>query len=289
MSLYQFPFSSSRLSLPSGHGLAYLDEGQGETVVMLHGNPSWSYLYRNLIPRLSRRYRCLVPDHLGCGRSDKPREYPYCLASHIDNLEFLLDTLSVRRCLLVVHDWGGAIGMGWAVRHPERVTGLVVMNTAAFPSRRLPLRIALCRLPLLGPILVQGLNAFARAAVFMAVHGRMDPRVARGFLHPYDSWEARRAILAFVRDIPMEPEHPSWPVLQEVEQGLVRLAGHPMLICWGGRDFCFQRTFYDQWRRRFPEAAGHWFEEAGHYLLEDALEPVSELILSFARDCHDRK
>ena len=162
--LAQYPFTPKKFRTAEGHQLSYLDEGAGPTVVMAHGNPSWSYLYRNLVTVLQSDYRCLVPDHLGCGFSDKPQNYPYRLRNHIDNFTALLDSRGVKRCVLVVHDWGGAIGMGWAGQHPERVAGLVVLNTAAFHSHRIPLRIAACRLPLLGALLVRGLNGFALRA-----------------------------------------------------------------------------------------------------------------------------
>lgn len=271
--LAEFPFTPRFLEV-DGHRLAYLDEGSGPPVVMVHGNPSWSYLYRNLVTALCDRYRCIVPDHLGCGFSDKPQHYPYRLGNHLDNLDHLLAALvpdgPVR---LIVHDWGGAIGMGWAGRHPERVAGAVVLNTAAFPSPRLPLRIAVCRWPLLGALVVRGLNGFARAAVYMAVTRRMRPGVAAGFLAPYDSWRHRVALHRFVQDIPMGPAHPSWSTLVEIERSLATITC-PLLLCWGGRDFCFDRSFYDEWQRRFPAAEAHFFPEAGHYVLEDALAEV---------------
>ena len=268
--LAEYPFTPRSLQV-DGHRLAYLDEGSGPPVVMVHGNPSWSYLYRNLVSALCDRYRCIVPDHLGCGFSDKPQHYPYRLGNHLDNLDHLLAALvpdgPVR---LIVHDWGGAIGMGWAGRYPERVAGAVVLNTAAFPSPRLPLRIAVCRWPLLGSLLVRGLNGFARAAVHMAVFRRLRPEVAAGFLAPYDSWRHRVALHRFVQDIPMGPAHPSWSTLVEIERSLAAITC-PLLFCWGGADFCFDRSFYDEWRRRFPAAEAHFFAEAGHYVLEDAL------------------
>ena len=271
--LAEFPFTPRFLEV-DGHRLAYLDEGSGPPVVMVHGNPSWSYLYRNLVTALCDRYRCIVPDHLGCGFSDKPQHHPYRLGNHLDNLDHLLAALvpdgPVR---LIVHDWGGAIGMGWAGRHPERVAGAVVLNTAAFPSPRLPLRIAVCRWPLLGALVVRGLNGFARAAVYMAVTRRMRPGVAAGFLAPYDSWRHRVALHRFVQDIPMGPAHPSWSTLVEIERSLAAITC-PLLLCWGGRDFCFDRSFYDEWQRRFPAAEAHFFPEAGHYVLEDALAEV---------------
>lgn len=284
----QYPFVPVTVTVAGGHGISCVDEGQGLPVVMLHGNPSWSFLYRRLILGLRENYRCVAPDHLGCGFSDKPQHYPYRLTDHIANLEQVLAQRGIGRCVLVVHDWGGAIGMGWAVRNPDRVAGLVVMNTAAFPSRRIPLRIAVCRWPLLGAVLVRGLNLFAWGAVHMAVVKRMAPEVAAGFLAPYDCWANRVAVHRFVQDIAMGPDHPSWPTLVEVEEGLERLTGKPMLLCWGGRDFCFNDGFYQEWRRRFPEAECHYFSEAGHYLLEDAFPEIEGRVLTFLRSLEQR-
>ena len=282
--LAQYPYSPESVTI-DGHRLSFLDEGEGPTVVMLHGNPSWSYLYRNLVAALKGRYRCIVPDHLGCGLSDKPQDYPYRLKNHIDNLETLLDRKGVDRCVLVVHDWGGAIGMGWAGRHPDRVAGIVVLNTAAFHSSRIPLRIAICGWPFLGALLVRGLNGFAWPSTFMAVHTKMAPEVAAGFLYPYNSWRNRVAVHAFVRDIPLRKSHPSRQTLAGVEAGLSRLGDKPMLICWGGEDFCFNDHFYAQWRQRFPAALHQYFPEAGHYVLEDALEEIMVLLTPFLASC----
>ncbi|HBI16305.1 MAG TPA: alpha/beta hydrolase [Desulfobulbaceae bacterium] len=279
--LAQYPFAPVSVTVAGNHRISCVEEGQGMPVVMLHGNPSWSYLYRRLILGLRGNYRCLAPDHLGCGLSDKPQHYPYRLTDHIANLEQVLAQRGIGRCVLVVHDWGGAIGMGWAVRNLDRVAGLVVMNTAAFRSTRIPLRIAVCRWPLLGAFLVRSLNLFARGAIYMAVAKRMAPEVAAGFLAPYDSWANRVALHRFVQDIPLQPGHPSWPTLVQIEAGLEHLSGKPMLICWGGMDFCFNDVFYQEWRRRFPKAQCHYYPAAGHYLLEDAFPEIMRRVGDF--------
>ncbi len=279
--LAEYPFAPQTFRTGQGHRLTYIDEGRGPALVMVHGNPSWSYLYRNVVKALRSSYRCIVPDHLGCGLSDKPQSANYSLGHHIDNLEALLDYLNIQHCVVVVHDWGGAIGMGWAIRHPERVLGSVVLNTAAFPSQRLPWRIAVCRWPYLGALLVRGFNVFAWAATFMAVRQKMAPEVAAGFLAPYSSWAKRVAVHRFVQDIPMHPGHPSWAALTDIDYALHRLKEKPMLICWGGQDFCFNRKFYDEWLHRFPQAQGHYFPQAGHYVLEDALPEILQLLPPF--------
>ncbi len=285
MELYQYPFIPKSFS-PGRHCLSYVDEGHGPAVVMAHGNPSWSYLYRNLITALRDGYRVIAPDHMGCGFSDKPQHYPYRLKTHIENLDRLLDHLQIERCVLVAHDWGGAIGMGWAGMHPERIAGLVVLNSAAFPSARIPLRINVCRLPLAGALLVRGFNGFAAPATYMAVDSPMDPRVREGFLAPYTGWRSRVAIHRFIRDIPMHAGHPSWQTLQAVSASLNGLREKPMLILWGGRDFCFNRPFYEEWRRRFPGAEGCYFPQAGHYVLEDVLPEALRRITPFVKSCH---
>ncbi len=266
--------------------MSYIDEGEGPALVCIHGNPSWSYLYRHVVSEFSGSYRCIVPDHIGCGFSDKPKRYSYRLATHIENLSSLLQTLEIDTCTVMVHDWGGAIGMGWAGKYPERVKGIVVLNTAAFPSKRLPFRIAICRVPLLGALLVRGLNGFAGAAIFMAVVKKMKPETAEGFLAPYGSWRSRIAILRFVQDIPMNDRHPSWDTLLGVEKSLQKLRQHPVLICWGGRDFCFTKHFYEEWRTRFPLAQAHFFAHAGHYVLEDARKHVFPLLSTFFEQVH---
>ncbi len=284
---YQYPFAAKKITIGS-HTLSCLDEGQGEALVMVHGNPSWSYLYRNLVSDLRGSYRCLVPDHLGCGLSDKPQDYPYLLENHIDNLQQVMDHFQVEKCVLIVHDWGGAIGLGWAGRHPEKIKGIIVLNSAAFLSPRLPLRIAVCRYPFLGPLLVRGLNGFVRASRFMAVSERMDKRVAAAFAAPYNNWYNRVAVQGFVRDIPMNDQHPSWHTLKRVAAGLDKLQNTPMLIFWGGRDFCFNREFYEQWQRRFPEALSHYLPNGGHYVLEDCHLESQQIIYPFINRCHGR-
>ena len=265
------------------HQIHYVDEGQGDIIVMVHGNPTWSYYYRRLISLLSKDHRVIAIDHLGCGLSDKPQDYNYCLQNHIDNLDSLLSHLDVQEFSLVVHDWGGAIGMGVAANHPTMLKRAMVLNTAAFRSQRIPLRISACRWPLIGEPLVRGLNGFAGPAIWMAVTKKMDNETAQAYLAPYDSWANRVAVSAFVKDIPLTQEHQSYSTLKAVEDGLGKLQelNLPMLICWGGKDFCFNRSFYDEWCMRFPNAEAHYFSKSGHYILEDSFNEIAPLATQF--------
>jgi haloalkane dehalogenase len=268
--------------------LHFLDEGRGDPVVMLHGNPTWSFYYRDLVKALRDDYRVVSPDHIGCGLSDKPpaSAYPYTLARRVDDLDALLEQLGVRENVtLVLHDWGGMIGMAWAHRRPERVRRLVVLNTAAFhppAGKRLPWQIAACRNSLVGPFLVRGLNAFCRGAAHTCcVRRPMPPEVRAGYLAPYDSWANRVGVWRFVQDIPLRPGDSGYDLVREVQEGLHRFRDVPMLICWGEKDFVFDGDFLAEWRRRFPAAEVHAFADAGHYVLEDAGEKVIPLVRDF--------
>jgi cis-3-alkyl-4-acyloxetan-2-one decarboxylase len=282
-----YPFSGRYLNL-DGLRLHYLDEGSGEPVVMLHGNPSWSFYYRNLVLALRGRYRCIVPDHMGCGLSDKPGDdrYPYTLERRVSDLERLLDGLKIDSGItLVLHDWGGMIGMAFAVRNPQRIKRLVILNTAAFhlpKEKRFPLALKICRDTMLGALLVRGLNAFSLAASFVGCKKNPMPKeLRRAYRLPYDSWRNRIATLRFVQDIPLNPGDRGYQMVSDTEKGLTAFRNLPMAIFWGEKDFVFDRTFLAQWKRRFPAAEVHSYPDAGHYILEDMKDEVVPLIGEF--------
>ncbi len=261
--------------------IQYVDVGQGRPVVMLHGNPTWSFYYRNLIKELAPDFRCIAPDHLGCGLSDKPQEFSYRLRHRIAHVRALIDSLGIQQYDLVAHDWGGAVAMGIATLEPDRVRRIVLMNTGAFLSKDIPGSIALCRTPVLGEILVRGFNAFAWPATFMAVKKKLPPAVRHGYLWPYNNWKNRVAVARFVQDIPMEKAHPSYEELERIDKGLQLLRYKPLMLPWGGADFCFTPKFFEEFRRRFPESEPLMVPDAGHYLLEDAGDTVIPAIRKF--------
>ena len=265
----EYPFTSRELSI-DGHRYHYIDEGSGPTILCVHGNPTWSFAWRQLVRDLSPSYRVIAVDHIGCGLSDKPANYPYILDQHIRNLQSFVEQLDLRDITLFGHDWGGCIGMGAAGRMPERFSRFVLFNTGAFRSTRIPLRIAVCRIPLLGAIGVRGLNLFSRAAIHMAAAKRLPNAIKAGFLHPYDSWAHRVAVHRFVQDIPLNESHPSYTTLVEVEEGLAQFAEHPVLLVWGERDWCFTTDFLAEFEQRFPNAESLRLPGASHYVFEDA-------------------
>lgn len=282
-----YPFQSRFLDL-DGLNYHYLDEGAGDPVVMLHGNPTWSFYYRELVTALRPGYRAIVPDHIGCGLSDKPDDtrYEYTLSRRVDDLERLLDHLRIDEDItLVVHDWGGMIGSAFAVRHPERIRRLVVMNTSAFhlpPSKRFPWPLWISRNTPVGALLIRGFNAFSgTAARVCCTRKRLSREVRRAYTEPYNSWQNRIATLRFVQDIPLRPGDRAWDLVSDVEQNIQKLNDRPTLICWGLKDFVFDGHFLKLWEDRFPGAEVHRFEDCGHYILEDASEEVVPLVLDF--------
>jgi haloalkane dehalogenase len=268
--------------------LRYVDEGSGEeTLLCVHGNPTWGFYFRRVIERFSGRYRVIAVDHLGCGRSDKPRrgEFGYRMTDHRDNLLSLIDHLDLQRINLVAHDWGGAIGLAAMVRRPARLQRLVLLNTGAFVPPFIPYRIAACRIPLLGTAAIRGLNLFARAAVRMAVsRSRLEAPAAHGLLAPYDSWRNRVAIDAFVRDIPMTKRHPTYAALRQLESDLTELVDLPQLLVWGMRDWCFRPECLRRFQSIWPQATAVEIDDAGHYVLEDAPEETLAAMEAFLGD-----
>lgn len=277
-----YPFESHYLPL-DGARLHYVDEGQGDPLLLVHGNPTWSFYWRELILAFRSRYRAVAVDHVGCGLSDKPPTYDYTLAQHTRNLGRLIEQLDLRNITLVVHDWGGAIGLGAAVAQPERFRRLVILNTGAFPPPYVPLRIRLCRTPLLGRWALRGLNLFARAALWMATErpDGLPPAVRAGLLAPYDSWAHRVAIWRFVRDIPLTRRHPTWQVLADLEARLPSLAPRPIKLIWGLRDWCFTTTCLERFQQIFPSADVRRIPQAGHYVMEDAAQEVCDEVAAF--------
>lgn len=273
-----YPFEPKQFETGSG-ALSYIDEGSGdEAVVMVHGNPTWSFFYRNVALALRGRYRCIVPDHLGCGLSDKPQVYEYTLPNHVANLGRLLDSLNLRKIHLIVHDWGGPIGLGACLPRHEKLGKVVILNTAAFADTVVPVRIRFCRIPVIGELAVRGLNGFAWPATWMAVAKPLPDAVKGGFLYPYNSWANRIATHRFVRDIPQGSGTPTDQALAGIEKELGILGGHPVRIIWGARDFCFNRHYFERWCALLPGAKADYLPGAGHYLIEDAKDEVLGLI-----------
>ncbi len=287
-----YPFTPKRLEVRPGIVMSYLDEGprDGEVVLMLHGNPSWSYYWRHLVLGLKDKYRCIVPDHIGMGLSDKPddKEYRYTLQSRVEDLTRLLDTIGIDGPVtLAVHDWGGMIGFGWALSHEAQVRRLLITNTAAFPlpaAKPLPWQLKLGRDMKLGALMIRGFNAFSSGAARDGVMRKMPDDVRRAYEAPYDSWANRIATLRFVQDIPLREGDPAWTLVSSAAKRLPAYADRPAFIGWGLRDFVFDHHFLEGFRSALPQAEAHAFEDAGHYVLEDKHEVLVPAMRRFLDD-----
>lgn len=286
-----YPFTPKRVEVRPGIAMSCLDEGprDGEIVLMLHGNPSWSFYWRHLVLGLRDRYRCIVPDHVGMGLSDRPDDgggtlppatpssapghYDYTLQSRIDDVDALLRHLGIDGPLtLAVHDWGGMIGFGWALRAPERVRRLVITNTAAFPLpavKPMPWQLTMGRDSTPGGWLIRRFNLFARGAARFGTTRSLSPDVRAGYAGVYDGWRDAISTIRFMQDIPLREGDRAWPLLKASEAQLPAYADRPAFIGWGLRDFVFDRHFLEGFRKALPRAQVHAFDDAGHYVLED--------------------
>lgn len=277
MNLPGYPFTPKTFEVRPGLSMSYLDEGprDGEVVVMLHGNPSWSYYWRNLVSGLSDKYRCIVPDHIGMGFSDKPDDstYEYTLQSRVEDVSALLRHLGITGPVtLAVHDWGGMIGFGWALSHAQQVKRLVITNTAAFPlpaAKKMPWQLSLGRDSQFGAFIIRAFNAFSSGASYQGVETKMPADVRRAYVSPYNTWANRISTLRFMQDIPLQPGDKAWPLVAEAGRRLPEFADRPAFIGWGLQDFVFDKHFLADFRAALPNAEVTAFEDAGHYVLED--------------------
>ncbi len=294
VALAGFPFTSRR-TVVGGHELAYVDEGAGRPVLLVHGNPTWSFYWRSLLHALpAAGLRAVAPDHVGMGRSAKPaaRDYPYTLRRRVEDLTAFVDGLELDQPLsIVAHDWGGAIAMAWAVDHVERLDRIVLLNTGAFPlppGKTIPWSLRVARLPVVGELAVTWLNAFSLGALVLGTAKAWLPAEARrGLLAPYDSPAHRVAVHRFVQDIPLTAADPAHAVLARTEQRLPLLADVPTTICWGMRDPVFDATVLDHLASLLPKAHVHRYDDAGHYVLEDAGDRIVPLVTRFLSQARD--
>jgi pimeloyl-ACP methyl ester carboxylesterase len=286
--LYPYPSNFIRID---GLDYHYLDQGQGEPLLMVHGNPTWSFYFRSLVDAFSDQYRVIVPDHIGCGLSAKPNDgtYDFRLRSRVSDLEKLMDHLALSDPVtLVVHDWGGMIGLAWALGQMDRIARIVILNTAGFfppANKPIPRRLRLIRSgsPLIRSAVLR-FNLFARGALVMAPRKPLRADVRAGLLAPYDSPRHRLATLKFVEDIPLCANDPSGGVVADVDAQLHQICHCPTLILWGAHDFVFDLDYFNEWRRRLPNAEAHCFDDAGHYLLEDIPDKIISHIREFLRN-----
>jgi pimeloyl-ACP methyl ester carboxylesterase len=279
-----FPFEPRYARVAQDVRLHYVEEGTGDPVLMLHGNPTWSYLYRRFLPPLARAgYRAVAVDHMGFGRSDRPPGHRrYTMRSHVDNLLAFVRELDLRHLTLVMQDWGGPIGFGLAVEEPNRVTRLVILNTGVgvLPTGTpMPFHEPF-RTKGLGEALALGANLFVEAMFGGMRPASATPLVARAYRAPFPDYYSRVPILAFVRDIPIGHDHPTASYMHEVADRLQKLQ-RPTLICWGMGDRILPPMLLEVWKGTYPHAEVMELPEARHYLQEDDSEAVVARMVRF--------
>jgi pimeloyl-ACP methyl ester carboxylesterase len=283
-----FPFAPHYYSSSYGFDMHYVDEGSGEPVVMVHGDPTWGYLYRHFIPPLSQHHRCIVPDHMGMGKSAVPQDRElYHLEQHCANLEALLLHLDVRDSTLVLHDWGGPVGLGFATRHPERIKRLVLLNTWAFapwPGGPFPRLVELIRSSR-GEAFVLQKNGYLEPALqgTTAQREKLTKVVMEAYRAPFPTPESRLAMLCWSRDIPVQETDVSYAEMKRIERGLSRFNATPILLLWGMQDPVLPASILHQWQQVYPHATTHELADASHFLQEDAPEKLVQWIEAFIK------
>jgi haloalkane dehalogenase len=285
-----FPFTPNFFDSPMG-AMHFVDEGRGDPVLMLHGNPTWSFIYRKFIPEIAKTHRVVAPDHIGFGLSDKPEdEAAYSLKAHIENLEALVLKLDLKDITLVMQDWGGPIGLGMAARHPERIKALVILNTFGFyppmdgvdPERlRLPPPLLLMRARGIGDFIVRRMGFFERQVMTIATASKRDAKTRRAYTGIFTSFAARAGVMAFPRMIPTNPLHPSAKVLLEETGPFIAAFNGPARIFWGVKDPLIPIGALAAWEKRLPQAEVTQFATARHYLQDDDPEAVISGLVTF--------
>ena len=253
----------------------YVDEGKGHPVVMFHACPMWSFAYRNLIQEFSQDHRVIAFDLPGFGFSTAGRHFAYSLDSYINATETFLESLEIEDATLILHGWGGTVGMGYAVRHPRNVHSLIVLNTFSFSPWPLPLRIRCCRIPWLGAKLVIDFN------LLLLGNRHHSGEVAAAYDYPYRNSSSRYPLYRFVEDMPVVPEVDSAQWLMEIEAGMWMFRSTPSLILWAMHDWLYPPRFLRQWHRYLPGAEIFKLEHAGRYIQEDAPEELQRHIRDF--------
>ena len=271
-----YPFRSRWLDSSVGR-VHFIDEGEGAPILFLHGSPTWSFLYRGVVTRLRRRFRCIAIDYPGFGLSEHPDEYDYTPREHAEVVSELIDDLDLRGLTIMGHDWGGPIGMKVALDQVRRLRALIMSNTWYWPADRWTMR-TFSRVLSSDPMqkLILERNFFVERLLPAGVERHLDRAALDHYRGPLPSPESRRGVAA----LPAQIEDASfW--LGEIAHAVPRVLGRvPLLLPWGVHDFLFTPRLMDRFRQDFQDAAVHRLD-GGHYVMEDAPAEVAEAIETF--------
>jgi acyl-CoA synthetase (AMP-forming)/AMP-acid ligase II/pimeloyl-ACP methyl ester carboxylesterase len=280
MSVQLLPFQSRFVSV-AGYRMHYIDEGSGPVVLCLHGNPTWCFLYRNVIRELRASFRVIAPDFLGCGLSDRTPGVTFKAIDRINQLEEFVTALGLTTFSMVMHDWGGPLGTGFMLRRLDSIERIVYLNTTLTETESLPPIIKLAAMPVVGKLLTRHTATFVKLTTSMGAYKRLTPDVKEGYLAPYATRRQRDAIWDFVDDIPFDTSHPTHSQMVDIAAGLPEVARKPVKIIWGLRDPCFHREMLSKVAAHFPQADILEIADASHLVLDDAPQMAIPAIKEF--------
>lgn len=289
----QYPFEHNFLRTELGY-MHYVDEGEGDPILFLHGNPSWSFLWRRFLLKFAKTNRVVAPDYVGFGLSEKPdAEEHYTLDAHIRSVELLADELGLENITIVVQDWGGPIGLGLAARHPELIRAVVIINTFGFypltpdmdpENTPLPLPLKMMRKNGIGDFLVRKLGFFERVVMSMATASKEFKSVKHAYTDVFKGPEDRAGVMAFPRMIPGQSAHPSAQILIHETGPFIDSWKGPAHIFWGMKDPLFPVEALEAWKGRLPHAGVTELSAGKHYVQEDAPEEIINGLQTFMSD-----
>jgi len=280
-----YPFGAKYYTTKDGHQMHYVDEGQGRAIVMVHGNPTWSYLYRHLITGLSGSYRCIAMDHIGFGLSEKPRNWGYLPSQHAANVVGLIEHLGLTNVILVVHDWGGPIGLDFAIEHPARVRKLIIMNTWCWPVKgdHHFERYSSLMGGKFGAFLIRNFNFFVNFLMKKAFGNQnlFTPEIKLHYKKPLARKRSRKGNIEFIRQVIGST---AW--LESLYRNIDLIATKPTLLLWGGKDIAFREDELRKWQSIMKNYHVAEFSEAGHYLQEECPDEILIEINKFLNHNH---
>jgi len=271
----EYPFQSKYFELSMGR-MHYVDEGESDhAVVMVHGNPAWSYTYRKLIRCLSQKYRCIAPDHIGFGLSEKPVEWDYLPENHAINFEKLLNHLDLQSITLMVGDWGGPIGLSYAVNHPDKIKSIIVTNTWMWPVKGIFHYEMFSRFMggFFGRFLIKRYNFFVKVLMKRMFRTEVDQKVHQHYIEPLKEPINRKGCCIFPKEI-IGSNH--W--LENLWSKRGSIADKPSVIFWGNKDFAFRKIELEKWKTVFSDAHVHEFDEVGHFVQEELGDELCPLV-----------
>ena len=281
----EYPFKSRYLETSSGV-IHYIDEGAGEVILFLHGNPTWSFMYRHIIRCLRADYRCVALDYIGFGLSDKPDDVSYLPQFHAENVKLLIDLLDLRDVTLVMHDWGGPIGMSYALDYPNNVKALIVFNSFCWSVKGMKWveRFAFVMGSSFGEFMCRNFNVLPRFAI-APVFGdktRFTPSIRQHYIKPFPTRDSRKGTWMFARAALGQK---AW--LDGLWSRRAVLDKTPIRTIWGLRDIALTVRERDRWKAEFPIHSSHDFPQIGHFVPEEAGSEAIEPLKAFLRDLPD--